>query len=367
MILRHGLPIHEVRDERALLHRLGDRDGVGVPVDRREHHVVGGRLDLGAVQQIAERHAGPHRRRDEVAADVVRDALERVRLLDRLEIEELVVGDRERRLDLPLDLERPAGDVDARLHERRIHGVVILVRGDARGDPRDRVDRRIRGREVGARPQPARGGRRVAEVGRPETGDPRQRQRGDPRESGERGRGDEGAPPRRRRGLLPRERGRQKEGQPEKEDQRASGRVDEARDRLDALGGEHPREHVRGDPGKEPDRDDRAVAASGCRREETRHRAVDLEEHEHADAEQDLRPLVQRFDERDRDEAREDVDDRLAEAVGHERQPRHAQEERDVEGEEHREGSDEQSGARPPVEPAHVWHDTPRCLRRFPH
>ena len=75
---------------------------------------------------------------------------------------------------------------------------------------------------------------------------------------------------------------------------------------------------------------------------------------------------MERFDERDRDEAWEHVDDRLPEAVGDEGHPRQAQQERDIEREEHGKPADQESGARSPVEPAHVWHDTPRCLRRFP-
>src|SRR5205823_11876646 len=90
-------------------------------------------------------------------------------------------------------------------------------------------------------------------------------------------------------------------------------------------------------------------------------------ERDDADDKEDLRPLMERVDERDGDPAGENVDDRLAEAVGDERHPGHAEKERDVEGEEHRQRSDEHPGTCAPVEPAHVWHDTPRCLRRpFP-
>ena len=91
MILRHGLSVHEVGDERSVFHRFRDRDRVGVPVDRGEGHVVRARLHLRPVEQVAQRHARPQRGRDEVPADVVGDALERVDLLDGLEIEELVI------------------------------------------------------------------------------------------------------------------------------------------------------------------------------------------------------------------------------------------------------------------------------------
>src|SRR5207237_9225637 len=95
--------------------------------------------------------------------------------------------------------------------------------------------------------------------------------------------------------------------------------------------------------------------------------AIDEEEGGKADDQEDLRPLMQCFDERDRDPSGEHVDEGLAKAVNDERHPGHAEEERDVEGEEHRQRSDEHPGTCAPVEPAHVWHDTPRCLRRpFP-
>src|SRR5438046_10724460 len=76
---------------------------------------------------------------------------------------------------------------------------------------------------------------------------------------------------------------------------------------------------------------------------------------------------MERVDEGNRDESWEHVDDGLAEAVGDEWHPGHAEKERDVEGEEHRQRSDEHPCTCAPVEPAHVWHDTPRCPRRpFP-
>src|SRR5438046_10040937 len=73
---------------------------------------------------------------------------------------------------------------------------------------------------------------------------------------------------------------------------------------------------------------------------------------------------MERVDEGNRDESWEHVDEGLAEAVHDEWHSGHAEEERDVEGEEHRQRSDEHPGTCAPVEPAHVWHDTPRCLRR---
>jgi len=115
----------------------------GVPVDRGELHVVrlGHRLRAG--QQVAQRHAGPQRRRDELAADLVADAFQRLLLLDSLEIEQIVVGQRERILDGATDIERPLRRVHRWLDERRVDDIVVGVVRDARREvlPTTRMSR----------------------------------------------------------------------------------------------------------------------------------------------------------------------------------------------------------------------------------
>jgi hypothetical protein len=136
---------------------------IGVAVDGGEDHVEGLCGRSRALQQIAHADAGPDRRGDELAPGGVADALEGVHLLDGVEIEQLVVGERERRFDRPGDVEPPRRDVDAWLHERRVDGVVILVRGDAWRDPRERVDVRVRRRKRRALHETTRRRGKVAE------------------------------------------------------------------------------------------------------------------------------------------------------------------------------------------------------------
>ena len=112
------------------------------------------------------------------------------------------------------------------------------------------------------------------------------------------------------------------ESQRSEEDRSAGCRVDEARRGLDPLGRKHPREPIGGDPRKKTEPDDRPRAPAQ-RRDESGRRAVNEEQRDDADDEQDLRPLMQQLDERDRDEPRKHVDDRLSEAVGDEGHARH--------------------------------------------
>src|SRR5207248_10585708 len=87
----------------------------------------------------------------------------------------------------------PIIDEDAWLHERRIDRVVILIRGDSRSDARQRVDRGIRGCDVGSGPKTPRGRGDIAQSARADRRDPRERERHDRDERGDRRRAEERA------------------------------------------------------------------------------------------------------------------------------------------------------------------------------
>src|SRR5262249_4171556 len=94
------------------------------------------------------------RGRGEVPADLITDALERVRALDRVHVEQLLVADRVRPLHVAGDVEPPRRGVDGRLDERGVDDVVVLGPGDPRRYARDRLDcgvgggRRLAGTQV---------------------------------------------------------------------------------------------------------------------------------------------------------------------------------------------------------------------------
>src|SRR5581483_7266124 len=358
VLLRDGLPVHEVGDERVWLHRLRDGEGIAVAVDRGQDDVVRIRLRRGTLQEIPEADARPYGRRYELAAHGVADAFERADLLHRVEDEQLVVGDRVRALDVAGDLELPRRGIDARLHERRVDGVVILVRGDTWRDAGEGVDRWIGRRDRRALREAARRLRQIADL-RPHVREhARDRQRADRREGGDRGATKERPPPRRHGNGLAREgRGPEVREAERVHDEPHPG-VDHAGREIDALA----REELSEDHGAEPRRggrgDDRAVAPRLRDRVRPRDGAADEEQRDDADDEQALRPVPQRLDERDADRAGEHVDDRLAERERRERQARKRDEEGDVEREEHRQAADEQTRARSRVDPAHLWHDT---------
>ncbi len=161
-----------------------------------------------------------------------------MQLLDRFEVEELVVRQRERRFDQALDVESPLVDEHAWLHERRVDDVVVLVRGDARRDAGKRVHRGIGRRDIGARSQTPSRRCGVAEAARADRGDPGERQRNDRDDRGDRGGAEQRAPSTGRRGCRvrgPVERARQDERERNQEHRGADGGVDEARDRFDPL------------------------------------------------------------------------------------------------------------------------------------
>src|SRR5439155_20136830 len=120
-------------------------------------------------------------------------------------------------------------------------------------------------------------------------------------------------------------------------------------------------ERDRDDPRQGHDRDDARIAPARHDRDRASPRSVDEEESDDAEHEQALRPVLQGLDQRDRDESGKHVDDRLAQCERREGEAGEGHEERDIEREEHREAADEEAGACPRIDAAHVWHDTTRC------
>ena len=88
--------------------------------------------DAGAVEEVAEGEAGPAGVGDEVAADLVADALERDGDLAGGHGADLVEGEIERVVDGAVDGEAPAVAIDARVEEILGDAVEVFVGGDWR-------------------------------------------------------------------------------------------------------------------------------------------------------------------------------------------------------------------------------------------
>ena len=93
---------------------------------------VPSRLHAGAVEQRRQLHALPRRVADEVAADVVRHALHRHRVLEVGHRDELVERQLERVVDGALEAQLPVGDVDLGDDQRGVDAVEVGVRRDER-------------------------------------------------------------------------------------------------------------------------------------------------------------------------------------------------------------------------------------------
>ena len=98
--------VHRVHEERARIAELVERGGLVEAVGGLEGERTCVRRDAELVEERRERKPGPARGADQVAADRIRDALERDRLRDRRARVEL--GERELARQQAIEIEEAA-------------------------------------------------------------------------------------------------------------------------------------------------------------------------------------------------------------------------------------------------------------------
>ncbi|MFN8017699.1 MAG: hypothetical protein U0P45_06215 [Acidimicrobiales bacterium] len=147
------------------------REAGGEAVDRLADHLLGTGLHPGLPQQVVEADAGPPGVADQVATDLVGDALQGDRHLDQLPIQDVVVGELELPVDHASDLEPPGLGVHHGRGEGRVDPVEVRGRGDVGADARHRTrpaverSRRDRRAAAGRGDRPLHRARRVPERG----------------------------------------------------------------------------------------------------------------------------------------------------------------------------------------------------------
>ena len=129
-----GEAVHGVDEHDLFLAGEVEGEAFGVVVGAAEADELGGGPDAGAVEEVAEREAGPAGVGDEVAADLVADALERDRDFAGGHGADFVEGRGLKRVvDGAVDGEAPAVAVDAGVEEVFGDAVEVFVGGDCWG------------------------------------------------------------------------------------------------------------------------------------------------------------------------------------------------------------------------------------------
>ena len=139
MLGRQRITVHRDRDQRLPVRVVqpGGREACRPAIERVADELAGTRLHAGAVEQLAKPDALPQRVADQVAANLVADAGDGHVLLVHLHRQQLGVGEREGVVNHPVDVQRPAGRVDAWREELGVDPVEVAIRND---DWRDAVD-----------------------------------------------------------------------------------------------------------------------------------------------------------------------------------------------------------------------------------
>src|SRR3990170_111201 len=130
---RQGLTVHLVGHEGVLIQRIPDGERFGVAVRTAEDDLCGRGIDAARFRHdVPQAYAAPDRVADQVPADLVADALQRMRAAHRRHCLDVVVGQCQRLARLRGHLEPPAFRLEDRIESRRVlaDGIELLIGGD---------------------------------------------------------------------------------------------------------------------------------------------------------------------------------------------------------------------------------------------
>src|SRR3972149_1417620 len=130
---RQGLTVHVGGHEGVLIQRVRDGERFGVAVRTAEDDLCGLGIDAARFRHdVPQAYAAPDRVADQVPADLVADALQRVRAAHRRHCLDVVVGQCQRLARLRGHLEPPAFRLEDRIESRRVlaDGIELLIGGD---------------------------------------------------------------------------------------------------------------------------------------------------------------------------------------------------------------------------------------------